>query len=722
MIMRRQQSKRGIALVIVLGLLSVILMLAASFAVSMRTERLTARNYVDAVKARYLVRVGLTRAIHAADQDIDLSVYPDWPDSSLASDGSAWCDDLLAGIAEDYLPGSVLLDAQAAATTSVRWTNALDPDGVVIGRYAYLVVDCSGFVDANWIHGQTRSYGTNTMEITLDQTILPEVGGSPDNLPTSRAEWKRFESLPELYYLGASRSILQAWPENLFIYSFAPCTQYLDSAGSVEPQVYIGGSEAAVRGKRQDIVTAFTKMGVDPAQVEILYRNLVDYVDADNEPGAGSGVYNTFCTERVPMINEVEIGNNRGLVRPQGESPAVEDSVDVKVELWYPFTTPSADTFSLEVTFIMGRVFGPLPAQTIPLPAGVGVPDAVSGPYPMTFVGTRADSQPYPSANEWPTEYGIRIDVKNGGGVTVDRLDLAIDNQRDGFIVPGDWPASRPVPPDLAQDVGPKPAAPFSKECNDPRINWAWDNPDQWDGTTVPSPGNKNNKAQTGWSAAGKDGTGRMYVRDDSLPCVGEMAFLLYDEDKPWETLPILGPGAKPVLTYFTVTTNEFQKGLVNPNSRSAEAIASVLMDCPVGFPESEEGALDETAALAIATAITNVSSAATFLNLGDLADVSPTAVEDALSNVSDLTAVSGEKQSKESFLRNSAGLLSTRQNLFTIFVAAQTVRDLNNNGSVTSDEVFAEQRAVAVVWRDPFPDEDGYHPAFVRFFKWLYE
>jgi len=66
-----------------------------------------------------------------------------------------------------------------------------------------------------------------------------------------------------------------------------------------------------------------------------------------------------------------------------------------------------------------------------------------------------------------------------------------------------------------------------------------------------------------------------------------------------------------------------------------------------------------------------------------------------------------------ESLIRNSCHLLSSRQNLFTVLLAAQVY---------DGDAVFAEQRAVAVVWRDPVPDADGRHPCFVRFFKLLAE
>ncbi len=37
------------------------------------------------------------------------------------------------------------------------------------------------------------------------------------------------------------------------------------------------------------------------------------------------------------------------------------------------------------------------------------------------------------------------------------------------------------------------------------------------------------------------------------------------------------------------------------------------------------------------------------------------------------------------------------------------------------TDEVIADQRAVAVVWRDPFPDDQGNRLSIVRVFQWLF-
>ena len=92
-------SRSGIALVMVLGILSVMVIMAVAFAISMRTERVAAGNYADSVRTRQLVQVGIARALNQlvdtngsiflgtnglSSSSISISnsgskVYADWP-------------------------------------------------------------------------------------------------------------------------------------------------------------------------------------------------------------------------------------------------------------------------------------------------------------------------------------------------------------------------------------------------------------------------------------------------------------------------------------------------------------------------------------------------------------------------------------------------------------------------------------------------------------------
>jgi hypothetical protein len=67
-----------------------------------------------------------------------------------------------------------------------------------------------------------------------------------------------------------------------------------------------------------------------------------------------------------------------------------------------------------------------------------------------------------------------------------------------------------------------------------------------------------------------------------------------------------------------------------------------------------------------------------------------------------------------ESVIRNSADLFSYRQNLFTVLLYAQSI--------TLGGTIGAEQRAVAVVWRDPEFESstNQLNRTMLRFFKWL--
>ena len=58
----KKTSQQGIALVVVLGLLAMLLIMAVSFVISMRVERLAGRDVAETVKAKNMTRTALARA------------------------------------------------------------------------------------------------------------------------------------------------------------------------------------------------------------------------------------------------------------------------------------------------------------------------------------------------------------------------------------------------------------------------------------------------------------------------------------------------------------------------------------------------------------------------------------------------------------------------------------------------------------------------------------
>ena len=728
-------AKRGIALIVVLGFLSVLLVLAVSFAVSMRVERLAASTFVDVIRTRQLMYSALARAMDDIDQDIGNDIYPDltaWPDGFLSSSGGDDCPLLATGVALDYVPGSLLTPSLLSAA-SVQWSTPYVAVGNVTGRYGYVAVDCSGLLDANWVgglpraygtncplgsggtwrQGLARSYGTNVNEISLDANVLTELSSTSD-LVYARGMYDRFESVPELWYVGNSAPFpfLDQYPSNLFVYSYFPANQFVVGGTQTLDAVYIGGYETNVVATQAYIQAQFAAMGVTEAQDAT--RNLIDYIDADHEPGNGAGV-ESFCTEPVPMINEVVITNIVGSYQDTNTAEDVYfNRLDIRVELWFPFVGyVNSNDYSLSMRVMCDGPNRPVNATFWPrqAPAFLYVPE--SGLWPGAGGRFRVLTVPSitaiyrtpsaaPTRPELPTNAAFDVKIRQGNsgpsGVLVDGI------KPSSFVL--QWNTNF-VPTVPALGVTSLPVV-VRGEANDPRINWDWRNTNHWRlrPLLLDSLGRENGALPYGSSLETN-----MYVRNrDNLPLVGELGFLLYSSNMPWRTIRLIddppsGGYALPVLDRFTTLTNKLCKGLVNPNSLNPAVLSSVLLGA-YGERWPGEGSTNVSPAEAQSIA-GRMIDAGPYMNLSDIARVTDTGLEAVVSGAFD-------SMQKEAIIRNTAGLLSTRQNIFMIILVAQM---LDKTGSPSS-----EQRALAVVWRDPFPDSTGRHPSFVRFFKWLTE
>jgi len=213
----------------------------------------------------------------------------------------------------------------------------------------------------------------------------------------------------------------------------------------------------------------------------------------------------------------------------------------------------------------------------------------------------------------------------------------------------------------------------------------------------------------------------RMFARTTATPGGGtianaaELGFLLYDKDQPYHTIKIFdydfGDGTypmHPVLDYFgtSVQTNSMRRGLVNINSQDTNALASVFVNTPIQYYPGgpSVGTVSAADAQLIAAQLVTLTGANGTNSLSIVGRA--VGLSGVVANLSDDCA-------RESIVANSYRLLNPRENLFTVLLAAQVT---------AGSGVLAEQRAVAVVWRDPYPDTNngGRHPMLVRFFKWL--
>lgn len=368
---KNRESRQGIALIMVVGMLALMMVMAVAFAIFMRTERVAAGSFRTDVRARNLLQVALSRAVDAIDASMGTTNYPPW--DALYSGGGSYVREALTKNALDQIPlaaltpqgtcvagaanyvviaGSVpsgdkgavinLTDHSFGLITNVvsvgggnnqvfhtalsggknnTWASGVDkyyvlqpamvdlPPTAGSGRFGYVVINCSGLPDANRVGGGVRSIGTNVTEIQI--ASLP--GVNEPALVSARAT--PFETHQELIARGMANGVFSGYPDAFVCYS---------SAVTNSGKVYIGGTVADLLTKRDEIIGALTNLTYQDVttpsvsftrlEAETLFTNLIDYVDTDNIPGnlgnlAATGNPEGPCVERVPMANEIVVTN-----------------------------------------------------------------------------------------------------------------------------------------------------------------------------------------------------------------------------------------------------------------------------------------------------------------------------------------------------------------------------------------------------------------------------
>lgn len=692
---RRKQNRNGIALVLVTGFLALLTLLGIAFAVAMRTERLAARANNESVRARQITHAALAEALSALEDEY----YGDpvITNEALFSTGGVSAPDDLVGMnnweALSHLPASLWL-AATNAMSDYTWVD-LPGFGDLTGRYAFVAMDCSGLLDANYIGGGTRLVGTNASEISFSN--LPEA--KADTLHLFKSRFVRFDTMPELYRLAAngttpdSQAIKKRnmagklYMNSLFVHSGAQ-RGYAESPNvHVNTNVVsIGGTQADVTARKGKIVSIFNDMGLNGDEV---WNNLRDYLDTDYIPGNGIGV-NNFCTEPVPMINEVVISNTVSYFL-EGTNNVYTNSYSVTVELWYPFVgVTNPNNYQVEV-----RILGTGGSAQLRPALNPAVPVVKAGPwdaprYEVVPIAPETKRYVTDQAATLPTQVGFDIKVKDTGGNVVDAITPFFMPQGDLVgVMPG---------------LGTIQNAYIVRAADDPRINWDWGDTAHWeDMGGVTTLGAENSTRVT---YASKDGDWPMYVRnEDNLPTVGELSFLLYSAT-PWATFDFRSKtNGAALLDLMTVSDDEMRYGLVNPNTSNTNALAAVFYDMPIGAtPGDTARRVTWAEAVDLAEQVVNNVS---FTNLSDMAYITDAHINAAMA------APALSPLEMESIIRNSAHLLSPRQEFFTIFLIGQM---LDKSG-----EMASENRAVAVVYRDAYQTQatDGTWGHQYRLLNW---
>ena len=356
-----RDPRAGVALLIVLGLLALLMITAVAFTILMRIERASASNLRHTTAARQMAKGGLAYAIAALNAEIGTSRYPAWTNrlyTPFEHDPSnpnnrrklRIPEEIFFSVDEEkryfnqvaearvltvetarYLPGALrhraemIRDMAGKVYDCPEWipvTKDGAKNGDIIGRYAYVILNTSGLLDANCVHTNTtaalaRWLGADPGELQLhpdvQRDVVPQDMSQPLQFALDRARDGRYETTPELAELN--KGVKGPALANFDVFSYAvpdmmpvePVPGASDDMKAAHKSLMknLGGdydkkiparridisTEAKIKEQRNNILLAFRACGLkdDPkyfylATAKWAYLGLLDYVDDDNEP------------------------------------------------------------------------------------------------------------------------------------------------------------------------------------------------------------------------------------------------------------------------------------------------------------------------------------------------------------------------------------------------------------------------------------------------------
>jgi len=817
------ESRQGIALIITLGMLSVMMILGVAFVIAMRTERVAAGNFMEVMKARHLVYTALARAMDDVESDLDAARKwrttggPPWRETTSTAYPTQWRTnyypfvvevDLYTGDAQkllpsglfhllgklpspghidkvegsfgspmtvtdkkaawnvgvlNYLPGYDWMErvvpggarrkfweikdnaADTITATSMNDTNGWDVGDLYrivqpqwqevgdAGKIAYLVVDLSGLLDAEYAgqNPQNREMGSDPAEILLDR--LSDIDSIP-NLLSHRSVAAPYERISDFTNANVStvsqvRGLDRLRPTgNFFTYSRFPAafTNVPPAMVSVdENELVTSARQGPIRSSLREIVRQYypTPGLLQDAAVDALFVNLHDYIDQDSIPGSflnSSGVTDGPYVEAVPMISEIAITNSF----TANATNIIAGKSWVSVEYAYPFAAPP-DHAPFTMQYTVDYVPGANCPSNLFATASISNTKGPFSPSPANPYAKVGGSilQPIginsvPNPTNFTFSVRVTASMLDSTGATVDRIP----------------PITLPV-----TVVNLTETTPFANEVGsdviDPVYNW---DAVHWQSTAsypwIQSMGSINNATTNffGKSGALIDTNLAMHVQNGAMKSVGELGYLYFPGGafgnttlyniiystvgmkmtlSPWlwRTIRLYdrGDGTRwdPVLDYFTVSDDSVRRGLVNLNSQDREPLRAVFYgmkkdDYPGDPAGSDVNWLE-------AGDVSDSIQACTYTNQClKLSDIGRSNIVNRVLASGALNLAGASEVRKESFIRNSCGLLHTRQNLYAILLAGKS-------------KIAVEQRALAIVWRDPLA-ENGQHRSFIRWFTWL--
>lgn len=392
------ESRRGVALIVVLGFLSIMVMMAVAFLTHARMERMVSNATLDAQRGRQFVRTALNAAMndysrYLAAERLVMPITDEarlftsiarpgfripGPDGTLGGNNI----ELLVGEAEEWIPRVYMrhlvpaseqtpdmLDGPAI-TEDAEWVLVReDPSQTqsrILGRYAYAVFDISGGIDANLIAlmnevaGHDARAASNRVRRSVRDVpmrMLPEVANYSE-FKRLRRGWKGFDSLQTLILLtdgfqvdGHESPCSCRWqPERKEIHGAALVSNLVSDMTPFSLSAFRGARYSRASGlwSPYTLVNDSTSWSsvLNPlsSQFAAGWNTWIDKAVRDYTSSSVTPVGTDYPSPKnVPMFNEVAgtltLRDEEDLLNPGSRVYFLD--VELNFEFWYPF--PSED-------------------------------------------------------------------------------------------------------------------------------------------------------------------------------------------------------------------------------------------------------------------------------------------------------------------------------------------------------------------------------------------
>ena len=427
LIFSRDSSKRGVALILTLGILVLVTLLVVAFAVSMRVENSASKNFNDLIKARLIAQAAIDQAVatirgatpaitNIPPSPTAFTTYTTAPGVIYTRvNGQPWTTTPLftpeSGLgnvdinsnnwitgqdSDDIFPP----DIAGASALMVGWSNiTANVNGTVqiVGRFAYWVDDESAKVNLNVAGTRGNDIeGASPEAIDLGQ-LLNFTASDVINVSNYVATVRPFDTVESV-------KMVMAEPPST-VSSIYSNNQFYMTVNSVSPDITPWGSKrlnlsnvVANAASKAAAVTQIANALSDPNLTSMFGQtfgdkynaqqvaaNIVDYISNATMPtDSGSGPLDTTAPtylglKQTPYLNELVISNafTESIPSSVGGQAQLTINTSIMAELWYMYTN---NTWNPGVAQLPKVVVSSMPSMTI---HGGGIdPTTVPSPFP----------------------------------------------------------------------------------------------------------------------------------------------------------------------------------------------------------------------------------------------------------------------------------------------------------------------------------------------------